>query len=135
MTAFDEMFASTASPLLFLQFGELIEYKPAAGPNVPLTAIVEKERVMEVQHGNEKKQQRAREVVIYSDPESEFGGIANPLLTARITIHSEEWSVASRTGPSGGLWTITVVKSSAVEMARKDYRADRAVIPGHRNAA
>jgi len=106
------------------QFGRTgVRYldEPHAEP-VDLTAIVGPERTDELDGETGRKLRITREVTILTDPDSDYGGVASPKMSATIEIDGVEWTIAPPVTVDGNTATLTVSRSPQVERGRAGYR-------------
>jgi len=106
------------------QFGRTgVRYldEPHAEP-VDLTAIVGPERTDELDGETGRKLRITREVTISTDPDSEYGGVAAPKMSAKIEIDDVEWAIVAPVTVGENMATLTLSRSPQVERGRAGYR-------------
>lgn len=116
-------FAASALGLLFEQFAESgrVVYTPANGAAVSLAAIVGKEgAVRDDSHTGQTRRLR-REVKILLDPDSEYGGVAEPRINASVAVDSQGYTIDTISLLSGHA-VLGLVRSDSAEASRPDYR-------------
>lgn len=123
MSRFDADIAGMVDDHLF-QFGRIgVRYldEPNAEP-VDLTAIVGPERTDELDDGTGRKLRITREVTISTDPDSEYGGVASPKMSAKIEIDGVEWAIVAPATVGENTAMLTVSRAPRVERSRAGYR-------------
>lgn len=121
MTAFDAL-AAEAWAFHFELWGRTVTYTPAGGEAVELTGMVGPVR-SQPDEGYELGRRLIElvEITITTDPDSEFGGVADPAENATVTIGSTVWPVES-IDEHCGLTVLHCRRELAVERSRPSYR-------------
>jgi len=122
----DDIMAEVGVDVLFEHLADsaiVVRYldPPHADP-VELTAIIGPDRTVEV--GDEKGREHniTREVTISADPDSEYGGVAAPKLSATIEIDGVDWAIESIVSQDANTVKLTVSKSPQSGHGRGGYR-------------
>ena len=121
---FDDLMADVGVPVLMDALGDptSITYTPAGGVAVTLTAIVGAETTEEDEVIDGREQKLIRAVSIHTDPDSTWGGVASPALTAMVTIGGVQYAIES-IGSSDENWhTLNLTRRGKVEVSRRGYR-------------
>lgn len=110
MSTFSDQFSSMGLPLLMDQLGETATYR-AAGTvvDVALTAI--KSRANADQAGDGRGRRLSSEILIATDPDGDYGGVAAPARGDKFTIGLEAWIVDRIMSIGGGFARLSVFKS------------------------
>lgn len=125
-SAFDQMFADSGVPALMDVLGtaEVKYLDPEVDP-VTLTAIVGNMEVVEEQGGSSggRRKRAVRSVIISTDPDSDYGGVASPRLSAEIEMpDGEVWSIEGIEAKGESLVNLTCTRKTVSELSRSGYR-------------
>lgn len=124
-SAFDQMFAESGVPALMETMGTtgIVYLEPEENP-VELTAIVGHMEVVEVEDGSSHGRRKIarRGVIIATDPDGDYAGVAEPRLSAQVEIDGQWWDVEAIEPQTGSLARLTVVRKVVTEMSRAGYR-------------
>jgi len=121
MTRFDDHFAEVGAPALMSQLGEPVQYLAPGQQPVHLTGIVGEER-SEIETTDQGRQRvRTLEVMVLTDPNSDYGGIASPAENAELVVRNETWPVIDKT-VTATMITFRLQLKGSVEYSRPRYR-------------
>jgi hypothetical protein len=110
----------------FYQFGRAgVTYIDPNIDPVELTAIVGPEESDESAGLDGRSRRRVRSVTISLDPNSPWGGVADPGEHAELEIDGVVWAIAAIEKRTANLATLRVVRVGAVEKSREAYRGRR----------
>lgn len=126
MSLFTAIFAGTALPQLMANNGEPIEYIAANGAKSRLRGIVSGEEVVEFedeQGGRFKKY--TREVLIFSDERSAFGGVSTPQLAATVVVGETKYAVEAVSMDTESALKLTISRTAGIELTRPNLRSRR----------
>lgn len=121
MSLFDDTMAEIGVAALFEALGDAITYTPKGGAAVSLTGLVGFGEITDHEERGLRKR-LIRDVTITRDPTSEFGGVANPSLTATVTIDGAEYAITEIQAESASMATLVLAEKKQLEITRKNYR-------------
>lgn len=123
MSFHSELIAGVGSPLLLETAGQSIEVrlKSEDAPRT-LTALIGKERTVEKQIGNTRKQVRQRRVTFTTDEASRFGGIAALPMNAIVTFENVDYAITEKPSDQDGMVSVILERSAIEDHAQPGYR-------------
>ena len=101
--------------------GRLV-YTPAGGDAVSLTAMIGAESTEEGSDLEGRTNRAVCEVIISTDPDCDYGGVASPATNATVTLDGVEWAIDDILAQDANLATLRLVRETRVERGRPDYR-------------
>ncbi len=124
MSKFSDLVNSMGVPLLMDQLGDVdsVVYTPAGGVPVTLTAIIGPEETEQGQDEGGRCERVTREVVITTDPDSEYGGVAEPATNATATAKDATWAVEEILSKTDSLARLQLLRKGITERSRPGYR-------------
>ena len=122
MSAFDTTYADCALPQLMDQLGRAITYDPADGDKVELTAIVGQITTEEQAGERGGKKVQIRTVIITTDADGIYGGVAAPRQNEELIIDGDRWAVEAQPTVSASAARLRVVRIGSRERSRDGYR-------------
>ena len=122
MSLFDDMYASSAAPLMLEIMGDSVTYEDDATDPVTLTAIQSPIAITEedVDHGQDRRYRTS--ITITTDPTGDYKGVANPMIGARVTISGVVWTVDDIEPKSASLVVLHLLRVGSIERTRTGLR-------------
>jgi hypothetical protein len=123
-SAFDQMAAEMAAPLLAEQFGQAVIYaQPNTGGEVRITMTVSLGPVQTLRRQTERGlvYESVRTALFSTDPASPGGGVAAPLIGDEIEVGEETWYVREITHLSGSACRAELVRKDSHERGKARY--------------
>lgn len=127
MSQFDDMYTEIAVPALFEHHsrGTTVEYIDGENDPVTLTVIERNEQSDEQPEQEGRKRLRMKDIIISTDPDSSYGGVAAPAEHAQIQMDGETWSIEAVEALSQSLARLRIIRRSSMERSRESYRPRR----------
>lgn len=124
MSTFDDDFAASAIPDLFTQFSDSgrVSYAPKNSSPIAITAVVGDERLKDETTDNGLVSIGKRRVTICTDPDSDYGGIANPQLNGVVSVDGIEYAVDQIETVTPTFSDLILKRTVVRELSRANYR-------------
>ena len=122
MSDFEDDLAWAALIVLLDVHGESIVYRDDGGDPITLTAIVGDEQTNEVEADEGEDLERLRHITVLRNPASNYGGIAEPSLTATICAQGQTYAVKRIVVQTASHAKLEVLLRTAAEITRPKFR-------------
>lgn len=116
----ERLFAASGLPDLMDHFGVSVEYRPAGGVGVSMTALAGAERTEEVLDGDDRVLQRVRTFTVWKNAASGYGGVAAPSTKGQISYDGVLYAVASIEAEDSVTATLKCVRKGRMETNRPE---------------
>jgi hypothetical protein len=122
MARFDQRMQASAG-LLMWHNADPVTYREDGSDPVELSAILGFDEAAEDDGDFGRKKRIVRDVTILLDPDSEYGGVAQPALNAVVEIGDVEYSVEKIMSQSGTFARLAVKQTRVIERSRRGLRS------------
>ncbi len=132
MSLFRHIYDQTVVPTLMTAFAEnsVIAFYRIGNSETEIRLIDRGERIeIEMDSEGDEIKRRRKQVVICTDPDSPWGGVADPQLTGQIEIGGVAWNISPSAGQAaesvtGSFAVLNLVRSAGVSKSYQGSRKD-----------
>jgi len=117
----------SGTPVLMQHLGTegRVVYVDVDDVETELTAIVGDELIEEIDIDGDRSRKSFRDVIISTDPISEWGGVATPQEDCKVTIDGNDWPIETVEAITGSFARLRVTRSSRRSQYATRLRSER----------